>query len=49
VEESRRRLVSDPATSGGLLIALAPERAGEVDGTLIGWVEEGETGAIRLL
>jgi selenide,water dikinase len=49
VEESRRRLVSDPATSGGLLIALAPERAGEVDGTLIGWVVEGETGAIRLL
>jgi len=49
VDEPRRRLATDPATSGGLLMALAPEHAAEVDGTPIGWVVAGEAGAVRLL
>ncbi len=49
VSEPRRRLVSDPATSGGLLVALAPECAAEVQGTPIGRLLPGEAGAIRVL
>src|SRR3954452_18971277 len=36
VPEPRRRLVCDAMTSGGLLAAVAPERAGEIDGWPVG-------------
>ncbi|MFZ0089627.1 MAG: selenide, water dikinase SelD [Solirubrobacteraceae bacterium] len=46
VDAVRRRLVCDPATSGGLLVALPSERAAACDGTVIGRMVEGEPGAI---
>jgi selenide,water dikinase len=46
VPEERRRLVCDPATSGGLLVAVAGHRAGEIDGTVIGRMVEGTPGEI---
>ncbi|HET8980155.1 MAG TPA: selenide, water dikinase SelD [Solirubrobacteraceae bacterium] len=46
VEEGRRRLLADPATSGGLLIALAAEDAAAVDGAVIGRLVEGTPGAV---
>jgi selenide, water dikinase len=46
VPDSRRRLVTDATTSGGLLVAVAPERAGEVPGALVGRLVEGEAGTI---
>jgi selenide,water dikinase len=49
VAEARRRLACDPTTSGGLLIAVAPERAGEIDGCVIGRVLDGEPGRIELV
>jgi selenide,water dikinase len=49
VPEARRRLVCDPATSGGLLVCVAAERAKEIDGTVVGRMAEGEPGAILLL
>jgi selenide, water dikinase len=49
VSEAHRRLVCDPATSGGLLVAVAPDRADAIDGTVIGRMVEGEPGAILLL
>jgi selenide,water dikinase len=49
VSEARRRLVCDPATSGGLLVAVAEERAVEIDGTVIGRMVEGRPGAVLLL
>jgi selenide,water dikinase len=49
VSEARRRLVCDPATSGGLLVAVAEERAAEIDGTVIGRMVEGRPGAVLLL
>jgi selenide, water dikinase len=49
VAEARRRLVCDPATSGGLLVAVPEDRAGEIDGSVIGRMVEGEPGAILLL
>ena len=48
VEEWRRRLVTDATTSGGLLVALAAERAGDVPGTLVGRLVGGTPGAIRV-
>ena len=36
VAEPRRRLACDAMTSGGLLAAVAPERAGEIDGWVVG-------------
>ena len=36
VGEARRRLACDAMTSGGLLAAVAPERAGEIDGWVVG-------------
>jgi selenide, water dikinase len=45
----RRRLLADPATSGGLLVALAPERAGELEGTLVGRLLEGAPGTIDVI
>jgi selenide,water dikinase len=48
VEEARRRLCCDAMTSGGLLAAVAPERAGEVDGSLVGRLVNGAPGSIAV-
>jgi selenide,water dikinase len=48
IEEARRRLACDAMTSGGLLAAVAPERAGEIDGAVIGRLVEGAAGTIRV-
>jgi len=48
VEEVRRRLLCDAATSGGLLVALEPERAGDLPGVVIGCLTVGEPGAITV-
>jgi selenide, water dikinase len=48
VDESRRRLVCDAMTSGGLLIAIASERAQELPGVVVGRLVEGDPGAIRV-
>jgi selenide, water dikinase len=49
VDEVHRRLVTDAMTSGGLLVALDPARAGEVPGTVIGRLLEGEPGTISVV
>jgi selenide,water dikinase len=49
VSEARRRLVCDPATSGGLLVSLPAQRAGEVEGAIIGRMLDGEPGAISVV
>jgi selenide, water dikinase len=49
VDEVHRRLVTDAMTSGGLLVALTPERAGEVPGAVIGRLGDGDPGTIRVL
>jgi selenide,water dikinase len=46
VVEPLRRLVTDAMTSGGLLAAVAPERAAEIDGAVVGRLVAGEPGAI---
>jgi selenide,water dikinase len=48
VAEPRRRLLCDPMTSGGLLVAVDPARAAEIDGTVIGEVVEGRPGVIEV-
>jgi selenide,water dikinase len=48
VPAARRRLLADPMTSGGLLVALPPERAREVPGPAIGRLVEGEPGRIAV-
>ena len=48
VSEPRRWLVSDAMTSGGLLVALPAERAGEVPGPVIGRLVAGRPGAISV-
>ena len=49
VDKARRRLLCDPMTSGGLLIALPRERAGEVDGVVIGELTDGPAGEIHVV
>ena len=49
VPEVRRRLLSDAMTSGGLLAAVPAERAGEIDGALIGRLVAGEPGTITVV
>jgi selenide,water dikinase len=49
VDEVRRRLVTDAMTSGGLLVAVDPDRAGEVPGVVVGRLVEGEAGTIRVV
>jgi selenide,water dikinase len=44
----RRRLLCDPMTSGGLLVALGAERADQVPGVVIGRLVDGPTGVIRV-
>jgi selenide,water dikinase len=48
LEPWRARLVCDATTSGGLLVALAPERAGEVPGAVVGRLVAGEPGVIAV-
>jgi selenide,water dikinase len=48
VPEARRRLVCDATTSGGLLVAVAPERAADVPGTIVGAIVAGAPGAIAV-
>ena len=48
VGEPRRWLACDAMTSGGLLAAVAPERAGELPGTVIGHLLAGPAGAITV-
>jgi selenide,water dikinase len=48
VEERRRRLLCDAMTSGGLLVALAPDRASEVPGQTIGRLLDGPAGTITV-
>ena len=49
VSESRRRLLCDPTTSGGLLVSLPAARAGELEGAVIGRMLDGEPGAISVV
>jgi selenide,water dikinase len=44
----RARLVCDATTSGGLLVAVDPARAGELPGAVVGRLVEGEPGAIAV-
>ena len=48
VPEARRRLVCDAMTSGGLLAAVAPERAGEIDGWVVGRLSGGAPGSLSV-
>jgi selenide,water dikinase len=48
VPTARRWLVCDAMTSGGLLVALAPEHASEVPGAVIGRLVEGSPGTIAV-
>ena len=48
VPEPVRRLACDAMTSGGLLAAVSPERAGEIEGCVIGRLAAGDAGAIRV-
>jgi selenide,water dikinase len=45
----RHRLLADATTSGGLLVAVADERAGVVPGPVIGRLVPGEPGAIEVV
>ncbi|MEA2146499.1 MAG: selenide, water dikinase [Solirubrobacteraceae bacterium] len=49
VPEAQRWLVCDAMTSGGLLAAVAPERAAEIPGTVIGRLVEGDAGTISVV
>lgn len=49
VDEWRRSLACDATTSGGLLVAVAPERAADVPGAVVGRLVEGQTGTITVL
>ena len=48
VGEPRRRLLCDATTSGGLLVAVAPERAGALPGPVVGEIVVGAPGAITV-
>jgi selenide,water dikinase len=48
VEPWRERLVCDATTSGGLLVAIDPARAGEVPGTVVGRLVAGTPGTIAV-
>ena len=49
VPEPLHRLACDATTSGGLLVAVAPERAHDLPGAVIGRVVEGEPGHVTLM
>jgi selenide,water dikinase len=44
----RERLVCDATTSGGLLVAVDPARAGDVPGAIVGRLVVGESGAVHV-
>jgi selenide,water dikinase len=46
VEPWRRRLLTDATTSGGLLAAVAPARAGAISGAVVGRLIDGPAGTI---
>jgi selenide,water dikinase len=48
IPEPVRRLACDAMTSGGLLAAVAPERAGEIDGWVVGRLVAGAAGTIAV-
>jgi selenide,water dikinase len=48
VPEPRRRLACDAMTSGGLLAAVAPERAAGIDGCVVGRLVDGPAGTIAV-
>jgi selenide,water dikinase len=48
VPEARRRLVCDATTSGGLLVAVAPQRAAELPGAVVGEIVDGAPGTIAV-
>jgi selenide,water dikinase len=48
VPDARRRLACDAMTSGGLLAAVPAERAGEVEGWVVGRLVDGPAGTIRV-
>jgi selenide,water dikinase len=48
VAEELRRLCCDAMTSGGLLAAVAPERAGAIEGWVVGRLGHGEPGTIAV-
>jgi selenide,water dikinase len=48
VEPWRARLLSDATTSGGLLVALAPDAVAEMPGSVIGRLRKGEPGTIAV-
>jgi len=48
VEEARRRLLCDATTSGGLLVAVAPEAAPTLPGPIVGEIVAGEPGDISV-
>jgi selenide,water dikinase len=48
VDAWRARLVCDATTSGGLLVAIDPARAGDVAGAVVGELVAGPPGAIRV-
>jgi selenide,water dikinase len=48
VDPWRARLVCDATTSGGLLVAIDPSRAGDVPGARVGELVTGPPGAIRV-
>jgi selenide, water dikinase len=45
----RARLVCDATTSGGLLVAVDPARAGELPGAVVGRLVDGDPGAIAVV
>ncbi len=49
VPETRRRLLCDPTTSGGLLATLPPAAAGAFGGEVIGRIVDGPPGTIRVV
>ena len=48
VAEARRRLLCDATTSGGLLVAVAPEAAPSLPGAIVGEIVAGEPGALAV-